>query len=462
MIKIVLINPPSPENTEYVRVERCMQKKSAWAGSLWQPLQLMYAQSILKKNGYKTKLKDATAERLNYQDAVNFVIQQNPDFLIVNTSIPTIHYDGKFVLEIKRKIGKIKTVACGIPCILLPSIIAKYNFDYAILGDIEYAILDIMRGQEKNVKKFKNTKFVEHPVSDLNELPFPSLDDLDLDKYVIPFTKERLMLIDPGRGCPFNCIFCLVPVTTNGVRYRKAEDFVDELERDFKEYNIKNFLFWIETATLNRKYMISICDEIIKRNLKIKWMAPSRVDTVDQELLNKMKEAGCWMISYGVESLNQRILDLSKKGTTVEQIKKSIIIAHKASLRVMAHVIIGLPGDSKEFFEKTFKFLIDNDVDYCQFYCAVPYWKTELRRIAEKNKWIESNDPRKYEIDTAVMRNENLSSEEIEELREYGFLKFYFRPSFIIKEVIRYKFNPIYLFNLLKDGLYFLKTWVSR
>lgn len=461
MSKIVLINPPSPEGTEYVRVDRCMQKKSAWAGSLWQPMQLLYAQSMLKKNGYNTKLKDATAESLNYKDSLNFVIQENPDFLIVNTSIPTIHYDGKFASEIKKKLDNTKTIACGIPTILLPSIIAKYNFDYAILGDVEYAILDIVRKEVKTYKKIKNTTFLKHRVDDLEELPFPTLDDLNLDKYRTPFDKERLMLVEPGRGCPYNCIFCLVPPTTEGVRYRDPKNFVDELERDYKKYNIKNFLFWIETATLNRDLMISICDEIIKRDLKIKWMTPSRVDTIDQTLLNKMKEAGCWLISYGIESTNQRVLDLAKKGTTVEQIKKAIKMTHKSGINVMSHIIIGLPGDSKKSFKKTLKFLIDNNVDYCQFYCAVPYWKTKLRKMAEKNNWIKSNDPRKYEIDSAVMRNEKLSSKKIENLREYGYKKFYFRPSFIIREIIKHKFNPIYLFNLFEDGLYFLKTWIT-
>jgi len=365
-------------------------------------------------------------------------------------------------LDIKKKLNKIKTIACGIPTILLPSVIAKYNFDYAILGDTEYAILDIVGGQAKNVKKIKNTKFVEHIIDDMNKLPFPTLDDLDLDKYTIPFTRERLMLIEPGRGCPYKCNFCLVPVTTKGVIYRTAKNFVDEIERDYNKYNIKNFLFWTETATLNRKLMISICDEIIKRNLKIKWMTPTRVDRVDQIVLNKMKKSGCWLMSYGIESLNQKVLDLSNKGTTVKQIEKAIIMAHKAGIRIMAHVIIGLPGDNKESFKKTLKFLIEKKVDYCQFYCAVPYWKTKLRETAEKNKWIESNDPRKYEIDTAVMRNKSLSSGEIEKLREYGFLKFYFRPSFIIKELIRYKFNPIFIYNTLKDGLYFLKTWIIK
>jgi hypothetical protein len=91
---------------------------------------------------------------------------------------------------------------------------------------------------------------------------------------------------------------------------------------------------------------------------------------------------------------------------------------------------------------------------------VVPHWKTELRRMAEEKQWIESNDPRKYEIDRAVMRNEFLSSREMEELRRYAYFKFYFRPKMLIKEILTYKFNPLYLLNFGRDGLHFLKSWV--
>jgi radical SAM superfamily enzyme YgiQ (UPF0313 family) len=459
-MKILLLNPPSPEGTEYVRVERCMQKKSAWGGSLWQPLPLMYTQAILNEKGYETKLKDAVAEGMGYKDSINFVLEESPDFLVINTAIPTIFNDCKFAKEVKKR--NIKTVAVGIPTTVLPSIISKYEFDYAIIGDPEYAMLDILKNRKGFiVKKIKKTIFIEHYVNDLNKLPFPTLDDLCLDKYTLPFTRERLMLVEPGRGCPFNCIFCLVSsISKKKVRYRDAKNFVKELERDYKVYGIKNFLFWIETATLNRKLMMSICKEIEKRKLKIRWMTPSRVDTVDQKLLNEMGKAGCWLLSYGIESLDQKVLNLAKKGIRVEQIEKAIRMTHKAGIKVMAHIIIGLPGQTKESVKKTVDWLIEKGVDYVQFYCAVPYWGTELRRMAEKRKWIISNNPTDYEADKAVMRNEFLSSKDIEELRRKAYIKFYFRPKKIIKELWAYNFNLMYLSNFVKDGLYFLKNWV--
>jgi len=461
-MKIVLLNPPSPVGTEYVRLERCMQKKSAFGGSLWQPLPLMYAQAILDKNGYETKLKDATAEGMTYEDSVDFVVGENPDFLVINTAVPTIHNDCKFAGDVKKRVKNIKTVAVGIPTTILPSIISGYKFDYAILGDVEFAILDILKKRKKSTaKKIGNTIFFKHHVNDLNELPFPVLDDLNLDKYKLPFTRERLMLVDSGRGCPFNCIFCLIPATSGKkVRYRDAKNFVDELERDYKNYGIKNFLFWTETITLNKKFVVPVCNEIMKRKLKIKWMAPSRVDTVDQKLLNKMRKAGCWLLSYGIESVDQNVLDLAKKGTTIKQIERAVALAHKARIKVMGHIILGLPGQTRESIKNTIDWLMDNNVDYCQFYCVVPHWKTELRRMAEEKQWIESDDPRKYEIDRAVMRNEFLSSGEIEELRRHAYFKFYFRPKMLIREILAYRFNPLYLLNLGRDGLHFFKSWV--
>jgi len=270
------------------------------------------------------------------------------------------------------------------------------------------------------------------------------------------------MLVEPGRGCPFKCIFCVVPVINEKVRYRSAKNFVDELERDYTKYNIKNFLFWMETATLNKKLMLEICEEIKNRNLKIKWMAPSRVDTVDLELLKKMKEAGCWMLSFGIESIDQKVLDLIKKKITVQQIEKAIENAKKVGIKIVAHIIIGLPGQTKESVEKTIDWLIEKKVDYAQFYCAVPYWGTELRKIAEKNGWIVSNNPKDYEVDKSVMRNEFLSCREIEELRKKAYMKFYMRPSVILKEIWENKFNPQYMLNLIKDGFLFLKEWAKK
>lgn len=466
-MKILLFNPPSPEGTQYVRVERCMQKKSAWAGSLWQPMPLLYMSSYLKSKNYETLLVDAVAEGLTEDGAKELIRKQKPDILVLNTAVPTIEQDLIYA-DYAKKLGII-IVGFGVPISTMQDIIGK-RIDFGIKGDPEYAILEIVKSVENNKKideryivSEKPFLLVFYPVEDLNNLPMPDLSDLKLDAYTLPFTRKKLMLVEPGRGCPWGCIYCLVPhLSGRKIRLRSPIKFVDELERDVKEYKIKDFLFWVETATFNKKNMVEICDEILKRGLKISWMTPSRVDCVDFELLKKMRKAGCWMISYGIESIEQDVLDNIQKGTTVEQMESAIKNTRAAGIKTMAHIIFGLPGQKKGVMEKTLDWLYKNNADYAQFYCAVPYWGTKLREIAEEKGWIETDDPTKYEIDNSVMHTDDLTSAEIMEMRETAFRKFYLRPKKIMQEIWWNKNNPRYILNLAKDGFYFLFNWVKK
>lgn len=458
-MKIVLLNPPSPEKTTYVRVDRCQQKMEAWAHSLWNPISLCYCQSVLDESNFDTKLKDATAEKMSHDQTIDWLKKENPDVLILNTAVPTMNYDIIFAKEIKQINPNCKTIAIGMPPTILPNELIKSKvIDYCVNGEPELAVLDICESINKGSEL--KEKIHEHLVTDLDSLPFPALYDLNLDAYTVPFTRERLILVDPGRGCPFNCVFCLVPTYSKmKVRFRDTKKFVDELERDKYEYKINNFLFWNETPTFNEKHMISICDEIIKRKLNIKWMCPSRVDTVTPKMLSKMHEAGCWLMSLGIESASQKILNNVKKGITVDQIRKAIYLIKKTGILITAHFIVGLPGETKETAEKTIEFAKKIDVDYIQVYCAVPYPKTKLYEIAKKRKWIVCNDWSKYEIDTNVMRNDDLTSEEIREYRENFLKEFYFRPKWVLKEVLRAKSLKAILGRIV-DGFDFIKSWV--
>ena len=206
---------------------------------------------------------------------------------------------------------------------------------------------------------------------------------------------------------------------------------------------------------------MEFCGEIIKRKLKIRWMAPSRVDCVELEMLKKMKESGCWMLSYGIESVEQNVLDEMGKKIRIDQIAKAIELAHQAGIYVMGHLIFGLPGQKKDVLDKTINWLIEHKVDYAQFYCAVPYYGTELRKMAEKHGWVITNDQSLYEIDHAVMRNKDLTAAQIQQIREDAMRKFYFRPDFILKEVWKNKTNPERIIGLVRDGFTFLKEWIK-
>ena len=465
-MRILLLNPPSPAGTQYVRVERCMQKKSAWAGSLWQPMPLLYVQSYLKSKGYsQTKLVDAVAEEMDTHKTIDLIKSFDPDVLVLNTAVPTVKNDLQFA-EFAKTYG-IKVIAIGVPVTTIPEAFNK-KIDFGIRNDPEYATYDIVRNIETKKpipKKFisatKPFTMIYHPVENLNDLPIPDVSDLKLDAYTLPFTRKRLMLVEPGRGCPYGCIYCLVPhLSGRKLRLRDPVKFVDEIERDYNEYGIRNFLFWVESATFDQKNMIAICDEIIKRNLRINWMTPTRVDIVNPELLKKMHQAGCWMLSYGIESIEPEVLKIIQKGINVEQMENAIKWTRDVEIKVMAHIIFGLPGQTKETLNKTLDWLFKNKVDYAQFYCSVPYWGTQLRVIAEKKGWVESNDYSLYEIDKSVMHTDTLTSKEIEYMREIAFKKFYLRPSKIMSEIWENKTNPKYILNLAKDGMNFLFDWV--
>lgn len=460
-MKILLLNPPSPTPVKYIRVDRCMQKNSSWAGTLWPPLPLLYIQSVLTHNGYEAKTIDAVALNYDHEKILRVVDKEKPDFIVINTGISSIKSDLSLSLEIKKHMPQAKIIVCGVPVTLMPRMVASFGVDYAVRGDPEYAVLDIIRNKFK-YKKINKTKFVEKKVKNLDDLPFPQLTDLNLDDYKMPFTRERLMIVNPIRGCPYKCIFCFTPFYSRGqVRYRSPKNFVDEIQRDHEEYKINNFIFWSETTTLDKKWMEEVSDEIIARNLKIRWMTPTRITAVDKKLLMKMKKAGCWLIAYGIECYDQHVLNTIKKNQTTKQIKKAIKMTKDVGIKIVANIILGLPGQTKKSFINTINFLVRNDVDYMRLHCATPFWGTELRKIAQKNGWIELNEPEFYETDIPTMRNEFLTTREIKLLREYAYLKFYYRLDRIFKELIGYIFKPFAIFGFFFDALYFIKKWIN-
>jgi len=139
-------------------------------------------------------------------------------------------------------------------------------------------------------------------------------------------------------------------------RKRKIESIIEELKECVEKYNIKNFLFWGENFTLDQTYGEKICDAILESNLKINWATTSRVDTLNERLLKKMKKAGCILLGLGIESIDQEILNNAKKEANLTQIKKAINLTKKIGLETVGHFIFGLPGDTKETAQKTIKF----------------------------------------------------------------------------------------------------------
>lgn len=468
-MKIIIINPPAYNKKDYIREGRCMQTKSSWA-SLWTPLSLCYVAAVLRKEVYEIKLIDCIAEKIDNKKLLEIAREFKPNLAILNTAIPSIIGDMKTAKYLKRYLLKIKIIVIGMyPTLFEEEVLRRFKqIDFAIMDEPEWATSNLIKAisENKSLKEVKGLIFRkgeeiiinEHQdisQNNVEELPFPTRDLLNNEAYKLPTNGEKFTLLSVGRGCSGRCIYCTANVYY-GRKFRKRSvtSVIDEIEECINKYKIKNFLFWGESFTTDQQYGEEICDEIIKRNLKITWSTTSRVDTLNEILLQKMKKAGCILLGLGIESYNQEILNNAKKGTTIKQINEAIKMMKKTGINSMGHFIFGLPGDTKETVKKSIKFACKN-FDFAQFYCAIPYPKTELERIAKEHKWIRGDDYTQFDLTKSVMRNEKLSAQEIKKLRDWAYARFYFRPKMffkVLKEIksIRYLFSTLNFLDWIK------------
>jgi anaerobic magnesium-protoporphyrin IX monomethyl ester cyclase len=446
-MRILVVNPPAYNKKDFIREGRCMQTKSSWA-ALWMPLSLCYISAVLRKEGHEVRLVDCIAEKMSESGFIRLALEFVPEIVVLNTAIPSVPGDMKTAMAIKASLPETKIVIVGMfPSLYEKECLEKFpQIDFAIMDEPEWAVSDLImafsgknpfekvrglifrKGNEIIVNERQNLR-----ENNLDDLPFPARDLLKNDAYRLPTNGKRFTLLSVGRGCSERCIYCVANLYY-GKRFRKRsiENVISEIEECLEKYDIRNFLFWGESFTTDPEYGEAICDEIIKRNIEITWSSTSRVDTLNQSLLNKMKKAGCILLGLGIESYDQDVLNLARKRITVGQIDAAVEMVRAAGIKSMGHFVFGLPGDTRETALKTIDFACKN-VSFAQFYCAIPYPKTELGKIAvEQNRIIET-DYTRFELTRAVTGNENLSPREIKKIRDYAYRRFYFRPGMVMQ-----------------------------
>jgi radical SAM superfamily enzyme YgiQ (UPF0313 family) len=446
-MRVLIVNPPAFNKKDFIREGRCMQTKSSWA-ALWMPLSLCYIASVLRKEGHEIRLIDCIAEKMSEGRFLDLLRKFMPELVVLNTAIPSIPGDMKTAAAIKAVLPEVKIAVVGMfPSLYEKECLEKFpQIDFAVMDEPEWVVralassisekkspeqvggLIFRKGAEIVVNERQNFR-----ENNLDDLPFPARDLLKNDAYRLPTNGKRFTLLSVGRGCSEKCIYCVANLYY-GKRFRKrsVESVILEIEECIRKYDIRNFLFWGESFTTDPDYGKAICDEIISRNIKITWSSTSRVDTLNPLLLEKMKMAGCILLGLGIESYDQEVLNLARKRITIEQIDAAVEMVRNAGIRSMGHFVFGLPGDTRESALKTIDFACRN-VTYAQFYCAVPYPKTEFGKIAAEQNRITGIDYTQFELTRSVTGNKNLSPREIIKIRNYAYRKFYFRPGMVIR-----------------------------
>jgi radical SAM superfamily enzyme YgiQ (UPF0313 family) len=215
-------------------------------------------------------------------------------------------------------------------------------------------------------------------IRDLNALGFPARDLL-LNKH--SYDSEDMGLLMTSRGCPFNCSYCATSIWKRKVRYRSVDNVMAEIKLIRSTYGTRQFTFKDDSFTVNRERVLELCDRLVAERLHINWDCNTRVDLVDEELLRRMKRAGCNSVKVGIETGSERILKLVNKGITLSQARRAAGLFRSVGIHWTGYFMMGLPSETREDIEQTLKFMKELKPDFVSLSVYEPFPGTDLFRI---------------------------------------------------------------------------------
>ena len=473
-MKILLLNPPTSDQRAFIREGRCNQEQGVWA-TQWPPITLTTAGAMLEAQGHAVTILDCAAQAITRADLLARIRAVSYPLIVWATATPSIKSDLALADEIKAIHRDTFTAVLGTHVTTLADECLRKTpgLDAVIRNEPESTLVDLAAALRKDGNlmtvsgisvKDPAGQIVHTPtrpfITDLDTLPFPAWHLVDLECYKLPLLGERFVILLPLRGCPYSCTFCTAQTYYGRhLRRRSVPRTMEEIAFVIEKFGIRHFFIWADTFTVDRAYVMEFCDQLRRRDLAIRWTCNSRVDTVDQEMLYTMAQAGCWMISYGIESGNQGILDAIQKKITVQQSHDAVKMAKQAGMRVAGHFVLGFPGETEKTLQETVALSAAVDVDIAQFYCATPFPGSELYARAIQQGWITNQAFEQFCQDRAVMQLPALLPATVNAYRRQGFLKFYLHPKRIWRILLMVRSGG--LRNLLSGCWRFVKWMAS-
>ena len=420
-------------------------------GFITPPLNLMYLASSLENASFSVKIVDDDLLQMGYEKVSQLAAKLNPQIIAITATTSTIKTALKYMKLIKKLLPNSLYVIGGPhPTFMPQEVLNESVLDVVVLGEGEETLVDLTRKYiDKNSRDLGdirgiayqdvysgNVKFTQpRPlIEDLDSLPLPARHLIPFESYGI--SKDQSGGMITSRGCVFACGYCSSSlIMGKKFRSRSPENVVDEIEELLYKYKIRDIAFMDDTFMLNKRRANDIAQEIEDRNLDVSFVASSRVDMVDYNLLKKLKRSGMSTLYYGVESGSQRILNLMKKGITLKQAEDAVCSAKDAGLNVLTSFILGYPGETADDINKTIDFSIKLNPDYSQFSILTPFPGTPIYHELNKNGLISTSNWEEYTVLEPILEYEKmgLTKGMVKRKLIEAYLKFYARPSYLLK-----------------------------
>ena len=400
MAKLVLVN--AGKNYEY---------------GVHEPLHLLGLAAYAKKYGHEV----AIADQIAGENVFEKILRLKPDFVGI-TGTTAVISDAYDIADWVRKKG-FKVILGGVHVSVMPEEGLEHA-DFVVKGEGEKALIKILEG------KTKKGIVIGEPVKDLDSLPKINRDLIDMKHYqkgkdrtpgthlhfVPPNTK--LSAVFATRGCPFNCIFCHNSWRGLPVRMNSAEGIIDEMKELQEKYGTEAVFFMDDDFLCSRSRTLEFCKLYKESGLKILWGCQSRVTAVDKEILQKMKEANCKQITFGIECGSQRILGMLKNNTTtIEQNKKALRLVKEAGILACGSFMIGSPSETEQEIQETKKFIIENNLDGFGVSVTTPFPGTKLWEMCKQKEIIpEKIDWKKFNLNKLTFALNDIPKKRMEKI----------------------------------------------
>jgi len=393
------------------------------------PLGLLYLASCLEKKGYGVRIIDALPLLKTNKSLVKELKKINPEIIgITNSSLQS-----RSALSLARQIKEssdTKIIVGGSHVTSRPEFCRYDCFDYGISGEGEISLPDLVDKIRQNKKSKK--MIIGKKVENLDSIPFPAWHLIKMDDY--HKDRKRSFNVIGSRGCPYRCIFCSV---RGPVRFRSPINVLKELKILIEKYRVESIGFVDNTFTLNKKWVDSLCESIIKEKLDFRWACITRCDHLNRNIVKKMSRAGCDQIGLGIET-RPSLRTYLKKDLEERSVKSAISACKKEGIRSIGTFILGLPGETFESIQKTIKYSLKLGLDDVGYHLLILLPGTEIFNTAIRDGIADKDLWKNYEMgigEVPFFIPDSLNINIISKLRKNGYKEFYFKLNYFVRKL---------------------------
>jgi len=420
------------------------------------PIYLAYTAAVLEQAGLGVSFLDAVMDELSIAAFAHQVADRKPDLVLLETSTPSIAFDLETAAAVKDASPRTFVALLGSHVTYFDRQTVAENpaVDAVVRGEFEHVAANLalalqVGGDLSGVLGLTYRDGGEvranppQPLFEpLDNMPFPARHIVHGDGYRAGiYSGGHPTAMISSRGCPYRCTFCLWPDVLYGhqFRARSPQNVVAEIEQAVRRYGHDEIYFDDDTFTIDRQRVLDICRLIRERGLEkeVEWIAQCRVDTVDREVLEAMKAAGCGYILFGVESGSPEMLKKMRKGITVDKVRAAFKLARQVGIKTQAFFLFGTPGETQDTIQQTIDLAEELNASSTQFAIAIPHPGTALYEECRANGWLTSEDWADYTAENSLIETPWLSARQLEQARVRAYREYYYRPRYILGEALK-------------------------